>query len=126
MIYRSCSKMGREFVITTEPTLGDAQRVSTTYLGLPGDAAPGDRILISDGLIELTVIAVRGNDVVTKVVHGGSLREHQGINLPGSAVSAAAITDKDREDLAFGLAQGVDYIAMSFVRAPTMCVNSKS
>lgn len=109
-------KDGAEFVITTESVLGNAQRVSTTYLGLPGDAAPGDRILISDGLIELTVIAVRGNDVVTHVVHGGSLREHQGINLPGSAVSAAAITEKDREDLAFGLAQNVDYVAMSFVR----------
>jgi pyruvate kinase len=109
-------KDGAEFVITTESTLGDAQRVSTTYQGLPGDAAPGDRILISDGLIELTVTAVRGNEVVTRVVHGGTLREHQGINLPGSAVSAAAITEKDREDLAFGLKQGVDYVAMSFVR----------
>ncbi|HZG67165.1 MAG TPA: pyruvate kinase, partial [Herpetosiphonaceae bacterium] len=107
---------GAPFVITTEPVLGDARRVSTTYQGLPGDAAPGERILISDGLIELRVTAVRGNDVVTQVVHGGSLREHQGINLPGSAVSAAAITDKDREDLAFGLEQGVDYVAMSFVR----------
>jgi pyruvate kinase len=107
---------GAPFVITTEPTLGDARRVSTTYQGLPGDAAPGDRILISDGLIELAVTAVRGNDVVTQVVHGGSLREHQGINLPGSAVSAAAITEKDREDLAFGLEQDVDYVAMSFVR----------
>ncbi len=107
---------GAPFVITTEPVMGDARRVSTTYQGLPADAAPGERILISDGLIELTVTAVRGNDVVTEVVHGGSLREHQGINLPGSAVSAAAITDKDREDLAFGLEQGVDYVAMSFVR----------
>lgn len=109
-------KAGAEFVITTEAILGDVQRVSTTYQGLPGDAAPGERILISDGLIELVVTAVRGNEVVTRVVHGGSLREHQGINLPGSAVSAAAITEKDREDLAFGLEQGVDYVAMSFVR----------
>jgi pyruvate kinase len=109
-------KDGAQFVLTTEPVLGDAQRVSTTYLGLPGDAAPGERILLSDGLIELVVTAVRGNDVVTEIVHGGSLRESQGINLPGSAVSAAAITEKDREDLAFGLSQDVDYVAMSFVR----------
>jgi pyruvate kinase len=107
---------GAPFIITTEPVEGDAHRVSTSYAGLPGDAAPGDRLLLSDGLIELIVTAVRGNDVVTQVAHGGSLREHQGINLPGSAVSAAAITEKDRADLAFGLEQGVDYVAMSFVR----------
>ena len=107
---------GAPFTITTDPVAGDARRVSTTYAGLPGDVSPGDRVLLSDGLIELTVTAVRGNDVLTQVVHGGSLREHQGINLPGSAVSAAAITDKDRRDLAFGLDQGVDYVAMSFVR----------
>ncbi len=107
---------GAPFVISTDPVEGDARRVSTTYRALPGDVQPGDRILLSDGLIELSVTAVRGNDVVTQVVHGGALRENQGINLPGSAVSAAAITDKDRADLEFGLEQGVDYVAMSFVR----------
>lgn len=107
---------GSSFTITTEPVVGDARRVSTTYQQLPHDAQPGERILLSDGNIELIVTAVRDNDVVTQVVQGGSLRENQGINLPGSAVSTSAITDKDREDLAFGLSQDVDFIAMSFVR----------
>lgn len=107
---------GGSFTITTEPIVGDARRVSTTYQNLPHDVQPGERILLSDGNIELMVTAIRDNDVVTQVVQGGSLREHQGINLPGTAVSISAITDKDREDLAFGLSQDVDFIAMSFVR----------
>jgi pyruvate kinase len=92
-----------QFVISVDPTEGDARRVSTTYTALPHDVKPGDRILLSDGLIELAVTAVHDRDVVTQVVHGGSLREHQGINLPGSVVSAAAITEKDKADLKFGL-----------------------
>lgn len=107
---------GASFTITTEPLVGDARRVSTTYTELPQDVQPRDRILLSDGNIELLVTAVRDIDVVTQVVQGGSLREHQGINLPGTAVSTSAITEKDREDLEFGLAQGVDFVAMSFVR----------
>ncbi len=107
---------GATFTITTTPIEGDARRVSTTYTGLPADVQPGDRILLSDGTIELQVTAVRDNEVVTQVVQGGSLREHQGINLPGTAVNISAITDKDRDDLRFGLEQGVDYVAMSFVR----------
>jgi pyruvate kinase len=107
---------GAQFTITTEPFEGTVQRVSTTYEDLPRDVQPGDRVLLSDGNIELQVTAVQGDDVVTQVVQGGSLREHQGINLPGTAVSTSAITDKDREDLEFGLKQGVDFVAMSFVR----------
>jgi pyruvate kinase len=107
---------GASFTITTEPIEGDARRVSTTYQDLVHDVQPRDRILLSDGLIELQVMAIHGADVVTQVVQGGSLREHQGINLPGTAVSTSAITEKDREDLAFGLAHGVDFVAMSFVR----------
>lgn len=107
---------GGSFTITTEPLVGDARRVSTTYRELTQDVHPGERVLLSDGTIELIVTAVRGDEVVTQVVQGGSLRENQGINLPGSAMSTSAITDKDREDLAFGLSQDVDFIAMSFVR----------
>lgn len=107
---------GASFTITTEQIEGDARRVSTTYQDLPRDVKARDRILLSDGLIELLVTAVRDQDVVTQVVQGGSLREHQGINLPGTAVSTSAITDKDREDLEFGLAHDVDFVAMSFVR----------
>jgi len=107
---------GALFTITNEPYVGDATRVSTTYAGLPGDVHVGDRVLLSDGNIELRVRDVRGGDVITEVVQGGSLREHQGINLPGALVNTSAITDKDRRDLAFGMEQGVDYVAMSFVR----------
>lgn len=108
---------GQAFTITTRTLVGDAARVSTTYQELPHDVRPGDRILLSDGLIELQV---RGSDAVevqTEVVHGGALREHQGINLPGVRVSAPAVTEKDIADLHFGLAQEVDYVAISFVRA---------
>ena len=107
---------GSAFTITTRPLVGDRHAVSTTYQALPTDVRPGDRILISDGLIELRVIATDATDVRTEVVFGGSLREHQGINLPGVAVSAPALTAKDREDLQFGLDHDVDYIALSFVR----------
>lgn len=107
---------GATFTITSQPVEGDAQRVSTTYQDLPRDVQAGHRILLSDGNIELLVTQVNGDDVVTQVVQGGALREHQGINLPGTAVSTSAITEKDREDLLFGLEQDVDYVAMSFVR----------
>jgi pyruvate kinase len=107
---------GQRFVITTEPIVGNANRVSTTYRALPLDVRPRDRILLSDGLIELVVISHTDTEVETEVVHGGRLREHQGINLPGVRVSAPAATEKDFVDLAFGLEQGVDYVALSFVR----------
>jgi pyruvate kinase len=107
---------GQRFVITTEPIIGDVHRVSTTYRALPLDVRPRDRILLSDGLIELVVTGHTDTEVETEVVHGGRLREHQGINLPGVRVSAPAATEKDLADLAFGLEQGVDYVALSFVR----------
>ncbi|HEY1015239.1 MAG TPA: pyruvate kinase [Herpetosiphonaceae bacterium] len=107
---------GEQFVITTEEIVGGPGKVSTTYKHLPHDCKAGDRILLSDGLIELRVRETSDTEVVTEVVTGGNLRENQGINLPGVAVSAPAMTDKDREDLIFGLHEGVDYIAISFVR----------
>ncbi|NBU63261.1 MAG: pyruvate kinase [Chloroflexia bacterium] len=108
--------VGATFSITTHPIIGDANGVSTTYQHLPQDVKVGDRILISDGLLELRVQAIAGDTVTTRVITGGELRQNQGINLPGVAVSIPALTEKDREDLAFGLAQGVDYVALSFVR----------
>ncbi len=107
---------GKAFVITTEPTAGDATRVTTTYTSLPTDVAEGNRILLSDGAIELRVESVAGAEVRCRIIHGGLLAEHQGINLPGVAVSAPALTDKDKADLTFGVRQQVDYIALSFVR----------
>ena len=107
---------GAEFTITTREVPGDVHVVSTTYDGLPGDVKIGNRILLDDGLLELKVTAVRGDDVYTRVVHGGILKEHKGINLPGVLVNTPSMTKKDREDLAFGVGQGVDYVALSFVR----------
>ncbi|HEX6818945.1 MAG TPA: pyruvate kinase, partial [Ktedonobacterales bacterium] len=107
---------GQTFIITTQPVDGTRERVSTTYDPLPLDVRRGDRILLSDGSIELRVEATNETDVRCHVVHGGLLAEHQGINLPGVVVSAAALTPKDREDLIFGVHHRVDFIALSFVR----------
>ena len=107
---------GSRFIITTQEIVGTAERVSTTYKDLPHDVRPGDRILLSDGLIELRVLDSTDDEVRTEVVFGGELREHQGINLPGVDVSAPSLTEKDAADLEFGLQQGVDYVAISFVR----------
>ncbi|MGQ9829168.1 MAG: pyruvate kinase [Roseiflexus sp.] len=117
---------GARFIITTRDVPGTASMVSTTYAALPRDVRPGDRILISDGLIETRVVRVCGNDVETEIVVGGELRENQGINLPGVEVSAPALTDKDRRDLLFGLAHGVDYVALSFVRRASDLVEIKA
>ncbi len=110
---------GDRFVITTDSdVVGDRHRVSTSYPGLPGDVDPGDLILLDDGSLSLEVTEVSGDDVVTRVSCGGVLRNRKGINLPGVEVSAPALTEKDRADLAFGVELGVDCIALSFVRAP--------
>lgn len=107
---------GQTFTITTEEVVGDAQRVSTTYEPLPRDVKEGDEILLSDGLLRLVVRRVQGVEVECEVVNGGVLRERAGINLPGVELSVPSMTEKDREDLAFGIAQEVDYVALSFVR----------
>ena len=110
---------GAEIVITTERELaGDEKLVSTTYPHLAEDVRPGDRLLIDDGLIELRVLATDGVRARAQVVEGGVLGEHKGINLPGVVLRAQALSEKDRADLAFGIAHGVDYVALSFVRSP--------
>jgi pyruvate kinase len=109
---------GAEFTITSREVPGDQHIVSTVYKNLPRDVAPGDTILLDDGYLHLQVIGVDGEDVKTRVVTGGLLKDKKGINLPGVKVSAPALTQKDRADLAFGLKAGVDFIALSFVRDP--------
>ena len=109
---------GQQFIITTAKILGDSTRVNTTFRPLPREVKSGDRILLSDGLIELRVEKVRGQEVVCRVVNGGLLGEHKGINLPGVKLRVPALTPKDREDLRFALSQNVDFIAASFVRRP--------
>jgi len=107
---------GRRVTITTRPVVGDAECFATTYRGLPRDVRRGDRILLDDGLLALRVTSVTDDSVRCKVVVGGPLAEHKGINLPGVLVSAPALTAKDRRDLRLGLQLGVDAVALSFVR----------
>ena len=108
---------GDIFTITTDDVEGTKERVGTTYKGLPGDCKPGDRILIDDGKVTVEVTEVKGNDVVTKVIEPGAVSNNKGINLPGVAVSVPALSEKDKEDLRWGLNAGADFIALSFVRS---------
>ena len=110
-------KSGSTVVITPKNIAGTATRIATTFPDLAREVSPGTRILLCDGLIELRVRTVRGNDVVCDVLNGGMVGEHKGINLPGTALSIPAMTEKDRKDLEFGLEHGVDAVALSFVRS---------
>ena len=111
-------RTGQKFVITTAKVLGDTTRVNTTFHPLPREVKKGDRILLSDGLIELHVDKTSQTEVTCQVVNGGILGEHKGINLPGVKLHVPALTEKDRRDLRFAAAHGADYIAVSFVRHP--------
>jgi pyruvate kinase len=108
---------GDVFTITTDDIEGTKDRVGTTYKGLPGDCKEGDRILIDDGKVTVEVTAVKGNDVITKVIEPGAVSNNKGINLPGVAVSVPALSEKDMDDLRWGLKAGADFIALSFVRS---------
>ena len=109
---------GAILCVTTRNVPGDAACVSTTYANLPNDVKAACRLLIADGAMELRVERVDGPDVHCRIMRGGELGEHKGINLPGVNVSAPSLTEKDIEDLAFALNLGVDYVALSFVRYP--------
>jgi pyruvate kinase len=109
---------GDEFTITTEDGPGDRNQASTTYQGLAGDVQPGNRILIDDGRVLLQVTAVDGPRVAATVLVGGTISDHKGINLPGVAVSAPPLTEKDEADLRWAISRAVDMIALSFVRRP--------
>jgi pyruvate kinase len=108
---------GDIFTITTDEVEGTKDRVGTTYKGLPGDCKTGDRILIDDGKVTVEVVEVKGNDVITKVIEPGAVSNNKGINLPGVAVSVPALSEKDMDDLRWGLKAGADFIALSFVRS---------
>src|SRR4029079_13315682 len=95
---------------------GTEKLISTTYDPLPADVASGVRILLDDGNLELKVVRVSGQQVECVVVHGGPLRSNKGMNLPGVKLSTPALTEKDRRDLAFGVKDGVDYVALFLVR----------
>ena len=108
---------GSRVCITVEDVEGTADRVSTTYKGLASDARVGDRLLIDDGKLALTVVDVQGPDVFCLVLEGGPVSNNKGLSLPGVAVSVPALSEKDAEDLRFALSLGVDFVALSFVRS---------
>ena len=107
---------GSVFRLTTDEILGTAERASITYKNLKDDVKIGKSILIDDGLIELTIKAIEGNDIVCEVINGGYVSNHKGINVPGAILSMPYISDVDRDDIIFGVKMGYDYIAASFVR----------
>lgn len=108
---------GQEFTITTRDIIGNNSIGSITYDGLPKDVKSGDSILIDDGLIELKVVEViNETDIKCKVINPGPIKNHKGVNVPGIKTNLPAITTKDIEDILFGIENGIDFIAASFIR----------
>ena len=107
---------GQKFTLTMDDVVGTNKICSVSYKGLIGDVKPGDQILIDDGLIGMTVGEIKGDSIVCTVNNGGMIKDYKSINVPGVTVKLPAITDKDKEDIEFGIVEGVDYIAASFVR----------
>ena len=116
---------GQRFTISIRPVEGTSEGVSTTYTRMARDVSRGDRILLGDGLIELQVISTTSTQVNCKVVNGGLLGEHKGINLPGVRLRIPAVTPKDHEDLVFALEQGANFVAVSFVRSAKDVLQAK-
>ncbi len=119
-------KKSRTVQITTKSKAGTAEIITTTYKNLVKDVQNGNTILLDDGLIELKVLSKSQDTITCKIINGGVLKEHKGINLPGINVSAPSLTAKDRKDLLFGIKTGVDYFALSFVRSARDLHNIKA
>ncbi|MBN2417101.1 pyruvate kinase [bacterium] len=111
-------EFGQKFTLTGRKVAGNSERVGLTYKDLARDVSPRDTLLLADGTIELIVESVSGLDINCKVVVGGTLSSHKGINLPDKSINAPILNSKDRKDLKFGLEHGVDFVALSFVRNP--------
>lgn len=107
---------GQQFVLTTQEILGTAQRATISYKNLKDDIQVGTTILIDDGLIEMTVEEIAGEEIVCRVVNGGFVSNHKGVNVPGAVLSMPYISEVDREDILFGIETGYDILAASFVR----------
>jgi pyruvate kinase len=116
---------GAEVRITTDEMEGDATKFSANYPLLAREVKANDRILLSDGEIELEVISTNDNEVTARVIHGGPLGSHKGVNLPGAQISIPSITEKDIADLRFGIDAGVDIVAQSFVRSAADCKRAR-
>jgi len=109
-------RRGEGFSLTNREIMGDEKRVSVSYPSLPDEVKPGDTILLADGTIELQVLGNSGQDIQCRVVVGGVLTSHKGINFPTRSILASAFTEKDRQDLLFGIQHGVDLIGLSYVK----------
>lgn len=107
---------GKQFILTCRDVVGDDTKVSVTYPELYKDEKPGNRILIDDGLIELLVKEIRGEDIICEVINGGEISDHKGINVPDVHVHLPYMSEKDKEDILFGIGQDVDFVAASFTR----------
>lgn len=107
---------GATVVLTSDDIEGDSSRIPVTYPGLSAEVVVGNRILLDDGLLELEVLDTAPTAVRCRVLTGGSLKDRKGVNLPGAALSVPSLTDKDRDDVSFAVSQGLDYLALSFVR----------
>lgn len=118
-------KEGEPFVITSRNVPGDERVVSTTYKNLPHDMEEGAHILLDDGLLELTVEKIKGNDIHCRIIRGGKLYPKKGINVPGISFSIESLTKKDREDIDTGIKEGVDFIAISFIRTASDVLSVK-
>jgi pyruvate kinase len=108
---------GQELILTTEKITATGNRVSVSYPNLPADVKEGDHLLLADGLMELLVKRTTETEIFCEIITGGMLTSHKGINLPTGSIKAPALTEKDQQDLLFGLAHGVDYVALSFVKS---------
>ena len=107
---------GQTFTVTMKDVMGNKDMCTVSYKGLANDVKAGDTILIDDGLVGLTVKEINGDDIVCEVQNSGIVKNHKGVNVPGVKVNLPAITEKDRSDIEFGIEQGIDFIAASFVR----------
>lgn len=112
-------KEGQTFTLTTDKIMGDNKRVHVNYPLLPKEVKIGGTIMLHDGKKRLEIIDIKGNDVITKVIVGGEIKNKRGVNLPGAYLSISSVTEKDRADLAFGIKNKVDFVALSFVRRPS-------
>jgi pyruvate kinase len=109
-------KRGKEFCLTNEVLVGDEKKASMTYPNLPREVKAGDRILLADGTIELQALESDGKNIRCEVIVGGLLTSHKGMNFPTGTIQASAFTEKDHEDLLFGIKHGIDFIALSYVK----------
>ena len=109
-------KKGALITLTSDDIIGDWNRLSVNYAELPKEATKGEKIYLDDGNIELKVVDINGNDILCKVMEGGVIRSYRGVNLPETKIKTPSLTEKDLEDLEFGLEQEIDFVALSFVR----------